>query len=226
MMSDWLIFDSPLRRFPVQKIRVLLADDHMRFRSALRRMLETDCQIEVVAEVENGHEVIESALRLRPDVVCMDFRMPGLDGMEATRQLSRLCPEVKIIGLSANAEAHFALKMQDAGAAGYVTKSDVGDALIGVIRRLLLEHGNPALQEHESETGFDEQREDIVARPSLSFREQEILTLLSAGNSEQQIAVAMTLSPEMVSVHLRNAMRKLSVGSVAELAKMAGRIPS
>jgi DNA-binding NarL/FixJ family response regulator len=208
------------------KIRVLLADDHKRFRTALRRMLETDPKIEVVAEVENGNEVIECAARLLPDVVCMDFRMPGLDGIEATRRLSMQCPDVKIIGLSANAETHFALKMQDAGAAGYVTKSDVGNDLIHVIRRALQDQPRPADLQPGTTNEADGQRATMSAGADLTSREREILQLLVAGRSEHEIADGMALSLQMVSVHLRNAMRKLSVASVTDLARAAAQILS
>lgn len=190
------------------KIRVLIADDHKRFREALRRMLEMEEGIEVVAEVANGDEVVKCSTHAKPDVVCMDYRMPGLNGIDATRELVAALPGVKVIGLSANSEQHFALEMCKAGAAGYVAKNDVGAELVRVIREVV---GRPGTQDNATET---------VAQPLLTPREREILKRLVDGFSESEIAEQLSLAPALVNVHLRNAMRKLNVHSLAELLRL------
>lgn len=189
------------------KIRVLIADDHQRFRAALRRMLETDPGIDVVAEAVTGDEVLACAGRMQPDVVCMDYRMPGLDGITATRQLIAACPEMKIIGLSANAESHFAAVMCQAGAAGYVAKGDAGTQLLSLIHEVL----QPVLEHAGSQPSADE----------LTTREREVLQGLAEGCSEAELAAKLELAPAMVGVHLRNMMRKLGLNSVAELTRFA-----
>ncbi|MGE5469665.1 MAG: diguanylate cyclase [Bacteroidota bacterium] len=114
-------------------VRVLIADDHKIFRESLRCMLDLDPELQVVATVGDGEEVVESANRTRPDVVCMDIMMPHLNGIEATRQLLACQPEVKIIGLSAYPDRHYVLEMLNAGARGYVTKSEAPEELQSAI---------------------------------------------------------------------------------------------
>lgn len=172
-------------------------------------MLEAEGGFDVVAEVDNGNEIVSCSARAAPDVVCMDYRMPGLNGIDATRQLIAAFPAIKVIGLSANAERHFALEMCKAGAAGYVAKNDVGLELVRVIRDAA---GRPL--------GGQQER---VAEPVLTEREQEILVRLVDGSTEAQIAEQLQLALRLVRVHLRNTMRKLNVHSLAELIRLAKR---
>lgn len=118
------------------KLRVMLADDHALFREALRMMLELEPNIDVVAEAENGHRVLECIEQARPDVVCMDLTMPGLDGVETTRRLLSSCPQVKVIGLSAHADPDRVAEMLRAGALGYVVKGSAGAELLAAIREV------------------------------------------------------------------------------------------
>lgn len=203
------------------KIRVLIADDHKRFREALRRMLEGAGDIEVVAEVAAGDQVVAGAAHSRPDVVCMDYRMPGMDGIEATRQLVRAFPGVLVIGLSANAEQHFAFEMRKAGAVDYVAKNDAALELVGAIRSAVAHLPGRGVG---ADTAPVESRMEQAPSPGeLTSREREILAWLAEGISEFQIAEQLRLAPSLVSIHLRNTMRKLNVHSVAELARIAGR---
>jgi two-component system invasion response regulator UvrY len=119
-------------------LRVLLADDHALFREALRMVLELTPDIEVVAEVGSGLQVLEAVNRSRPDVVCMDVNMPGLDGVEATRQLQSVYPAVKVIGLSAHVDLPRVAAMCHAGAMGYVVKGRAGAELPDAIRQAAL----------------------------------------------------------------------------------------
>jgi DNA-binding NarL/FixJ family response regulator len=119
-------------------LRVLLADDHALFREALRMVLELTSDIEVVAEVESGLQVLEAVARSRPDVVCMDLNMPGLDGVDATRQLQSTYPAVKVIGLSAHVDLPRVAAMCHAGAVGYVVKGSAGAELPRAIRQAAL----------------------------------------------------------------------------------------
>lgn len=116
-------------------LKVLLADDHRIFRNALRMLLEEVPGIDVVAEVADGRKVLDAVRQTRPDVVCMDISMPGLSGIEATRQLLASCPSVKVIGLSAHDDALRTAEMLAAGALEYVVKSNAGVELLAAIRR-------------------------------------------------------------------------------------------
>lgn len=118
------------------KIRVMLADDHALFRDALRMVLEMAPDMEVVAEAENGHQVLDCMAQFQPDVVCMDWSMPGLNGLQTTRQLLGIHPQAKIIGLSAHADLQRVVEMHRAGALGYVTKANAADELHTAIRQV------------------------------------------------------------------------------------------
>ncbi|MDO8250204.1 MAG: response regulator transcription factor [Rhodoferax sp.] len=120
------------------KLRVMLADDHTLFREALRMVLELEPDIEVVAEAENGHRVFECIDQARPDVVCMDLNMPGLDGVETTRRVLSSHPQVKVIALSAHVDRHRVAEMFRAGALGYVVKGSAGVELLAAIRAVRL----------------------------------------------------------------------------------------
>lgn len=116
------------------KVRVLLADDHLLFRTALRMSLEIHPDIEIVAEVNDGRSVVEAVERSRPDVVCMDISMPGLNGMAATQQLLAAHPAVKVVALSAHADLFRVAQMVNAGALAYVSKMDISLHLPAAIR--------------------------------------------------------------------------------------------
>ena len=118
------------------KLRVLLADDHALFRDALRATLESEADIEVVAEAADGYGVLKCVGQSRPDVVCMDMNMPGLDGIEATRQLLAIHPHVKVIGLSCDVDPYRVGEMINAGALGYIDKMDAATELPLAIRRV------------------------------------------------------------------------------------------
>ncbi len=116
------------------KVRVMLADDHAVFREALRMYLDLAPDIEVVAEATDGRNVLQSVDRARPDVVCMDLNMPGLSGIETTRQLLIIQPNAKVIGLSASVDLVRVAEMFSAGALGYVLKGSAGEELLAAIR--------------------------------------------------------------------------------------------
>jgi DNA-binding NarL/FixJ family response regulator len=118
------------------RIRVIVVDDHNRFRVALRNMLESDANIEIVGEATDGPEAIRLVNQIAPDIVCMDLRLPILNGVEATRRLRATHPSVKIIGLSGHEEQAIIEEMLDAGAVAYVPKANVSDDLVRTIRAL------------------------------------------------------------------------------------------
>lgn len=118
------------------KLRVLLADDHRLVRQGLRLLLETAPEIEVVGEAEDGRRVLERVTETRPDVVCMDINMPGLDGITATRKLRADHPSVKVIGLSEHGYLVMVAQMIEAGALGYVVKANTQDELLPAIRKV------------------------------------------------------------------------------------------
>ncbi len=141
----------------MEKIRVMLADDNQIFRDALAMFLASDADMEVVAQAEDGHDVLAKLDAMRPDVICMDVSMAPLNGMETTRQVLRRQPRVKIIGLSAHADRSLVDQMIQAGALGYVVKDHAGESLLSAIRdgasRANLSCPGPALKSPHSRRG-------------------------------------------------------------------------
>jgi two-component system NarL family response regulator len=206
--------------------RVLLADDHQLFREALRMLLEKEPDIEVVGETGDGTEVPRLVREKAADVVCMDVRMPGMNGVETTRRLMNGSYPVKIIGLSAHPDHQYVVDMIRAGAAGYVTKSEAGNELIRAIRNVgrnrvylcpeVMEAVSGVLHEGEGERG---------SRPSgqLGARERQVLQLVAEGCSSGQIAERLHIATSTVEVHRRNIMRKLDLHNVADLTRYSIR---
>lgn len=211
-------------------LRVALIDDHQPFRERLRALLDHDPDIEIVAEAGSGHELLDIAPTTQMDAACMDISMPGMNGIEATRRLLAIHPRVRVIGLSAYADDHYVEAMLNAGAVGYFTKGDVGDALLEAIHRATIERPyfgpDISLPVGSSATG---QTMAVKAAPdadaaSLGANEMEVLRLIGEGFTAPQIAQSLTMDPPMVDVYRRNIMRKLGLNSDAELTQCALRM--
>ncbi|SRR6266581_5128320 len=205
-------------------VRIALADDHQMFRQALRAMLEKVPDFEVVAEAGDGRELLRLVRTAKPDIVCMDIGMPGMNGIEATRALMAADPKLKVIGLSAFTDQHFVMDMLSAGVAGYVTKAEAGDELLRAIRAVQLNRTYLCPDIAASITGAlmaGAMRDS--SRPRLGAREQQVLQLIAEGHTSPEIAKKLHLAPSTVEVHRRNIMRKLDLHSVAELTKYAIR---
>jgi DNA-binding NarL/FixJ family response regulator len=208
-------------------VRVALVDDHQPFRERLRALLERDAAIEIVAEVSSGPELLEIALTSEIDVVCMDIRMPGMSGIEATRRLLEIRAGVRVIGLSAYAEPHYVEAMLEAGAVGHFTKGDVGESLLQAIHLATVARPRfganivvPAAAKGTAETEPDETQANTDAT-SLGPREEEVLRLIAKGLTSLQIATFLELDPTMVDVYRRNIMRKLNLHTDDALGEYA-----
>jgi DNA-binding NarL/FixJ family response regulator len=211
-------------------LRVALIDDHQPFRERLRVLLEEDRDIEIVAEAGSGHEILAIALTTEMDVACMDISMPGMNGIEATRRLLAIKPGVRVIGLSAYADPHYVEAMLDAGAVGYFTKGDAGEALLQAIHTATIERpcfgadiSVPVAANATAATLPDKAPADADTT-SLGAKEQEVLLLIAKGLASPQIARALSMDPTMVEVYRRNIMRKLHLTNDAALAEYARRI--
>lgn len=208
-------------------IRVLLVDDHVLFREALRALLENTPDMEVVGEASDGGQVEALVERLSPDVLLIDVNLPTVNGVEAARRLLAKRPRLKIIAVSAYVYKRFVLDMLDAGALGYVSKSDAGEDLIRAI--LDVAQGKRFLCQEAATMLIDatrRSRRPAAERGSdnrLGRREKEVLSLLAEGMSTPQIATTLHIAPSTVNVHRRNIMRKVSLHTVAELTKYAIR---
>jgi DNA-binding NarL/FixJ family response regulator len=208
-------------------LRVALVDDHQPFRERLRALLQRDRSIEIVAEASSGHELLEIAVVTEMDVACMDIRLPGMSGIEATRRLLAIRPGVRVIGLSAYAEPHYVEAMLDAGAVGHFTKGDVGEGLLHAIHTASPERpcfgadiSIPAAASGTTSMVPDRPPANADAA-SLGVRELEVLLLIAKGWASPQIARSLSMDPTMVDVYRRNIMRKLNLTSEAALGEYA-----
>ena len=208
-------------------IRLMIADDHKMMREGLRALIEKEEGMTVVAEAENGREAISLAQKAAPHVVVMDVAMPDLNGIEATRRLTRDYPNVKVIALSAHPDRHFVTEMLKAGAAAYILKQTAYEELTRAIREVM--NGRTYLSPSVTQGIVDSyvrsspKRGDNPAFATLTDREREVLQLTAEGRSTKEIADDVSVSVKTVETHRRNIMEKLNLHSIAELTKYAIR---
>ncbi len=207
-------------------VKLLLADDHQILREGLRALLAKQPDLVVVGEAEDGRTAVRLARELRPDLVIMDIGMPGLNGIEATRQILAEVPGAKVIALSMHSDKRFVTEMLKAGAAGYLLKYCASEELITAIRTVLsqrlylsAEIVGVVVEDFVKQTPPAEG--SAFAR--LSPREREVLQLLAEGRSTRQIAEDLHVSIKTIEVHRKQIMDKLGLQSLAELIKYAIR---
>jgi len=200
-----------------KKITVLLVDDHSLVRRGFRRMLEDESDMEVVGEAGNGEESVKLAKELKPQVVVMDCALPGMNGLEATRQIMEDSPGTSVLVLSMHSESTWVRQAVEAGAKGYVLKDALDLELGQAIRKIAA-----------GKTVFDpkvEQRTALRGERSaaLTPRELEVLQMIVDGKSNKEIAVVLDLSVNTVAVHRANIMNTLGIHKTAELVVYAIR---
>ncbi len=203
-------------------IRVLLADDHAVVRDGLRYLLEAQSGISVVGDAENGRDAVRKARELQPDIVIMDIAMPELNGMEATREIHKSCPGVRVLILSMYATTEHIRQALQAGAQGYLLKKSAGTEVVEAIRALHAGGGYLSRQI----TGIV--IADYTANPRarnpleiLTSRERQILQLVAEGKSSEQAAKSLFLSRKTVDTYRCRMMQKLDIHDLHGLIKFA-----
>jgi DNA-binding NarL/FixJ family response regulator len=207
-------------------IRILIADDHRIIREGLRSLLGAEPDLEVVGQAKNGREAIRLARDLSPEVVLLDVSMPDMNGMEATTRILEDLPHVKVIALSMHKDEHFVAGMLLAGASGYLLKDCSVEELAGAVRSVMSGgvHLSPGITPMVIRRYMDHIVEkEVLLRPPLSSRENEVLQLVAEGKTSRGIASALHISTKTVETHRRQIMQKLGVNTVAELTKYAVR---
>ncbi len=217
----------------MKKISVLIADDHRILREGIRSLLEKAADIEVAGEASEGGEAVAKAQRLSPRVVLMDITMPGMNGLEATRQIKALRPGIKVLILTMHESNQYISQFLRSGASGYVLKDTAASELVGAIRavdqgdaflypsiaRKLLEEYLQRVQSGEESASFD----------GLTEREQEVLRMIAEGRTNKEIADTLSLSVRTVQAHRAHLMGKLHMHDRTELVRYAirkGLIPA
>ena len=212
----------------MDKISVLLAEDHTIVRKGLRSLLDKEIGIEVIGEAEDGREAIRKAEELHPDVVVMDIAMPDLNGLEATRRLKKRFPGMKIIILTVHNNEEYVLETLRAGASGYLVKKAAPTDLISAIQAAY--RGESFLSPSISRTVIDEylgktekvsERDEIYGK--LTDREREVLQLIAEGHTNRKISELLHVSIKTVETHRAHIKDKLNVSSTAELIQHAIR---
>jgi DNA-binding NarL/FixJ family response regulator len=201
----------------VDKISVLLVDDHALVRKGFRRMLEDDAAIAVVGEASDGNDAVKLAITLKPKVTVMDCALPGISGIEATRQIRAKLPEAAILMLSMHSEDTLIRQALEAGARGYILKNAMDLDLISAVKGVAAGKTvlDPQLVKQDALKG---ERDS-----GLTVRELEILQHIVAGKSNREIATELKLSANTVAVHRANIMDALGIHKTAELVVYAIR---
>jgi len=205
----------------MEKIRIIIADDHQLFRNGLKILLSAFPDFEVIAEASNGEEFLKILGNTQADIALMDINMPEMDGIDATRKGLKLYPDINIIALSMYGEEEYYYKMVDAGAKGFLLKdsdiSEVRDAILTIRKggsyfsQELLYHVIQKIKHRESET----------KSANLSKREKEILLKICEGLSNQQIAESLFISKRTVDKHRANLLGKTNSKNTASLILFA-----
>jgi DNA-binding NarL/FixJ family response regulator len=209
-------------------LKLLLADDHEIVRQGLRSMLEAQRDCHIVGEAADGRQAVTMTKELNPDVVILDIGMPSLNGLEATRQILKMRPQTKVLILTMHESDSVIREVLDAGARGYILKTDAGRDLVSAVESL-----------RRNKTFFTSRVSQMILdgflkgdpRPQdsssgvvrLTPRQREIVQLLAEGKSSKEVAVALNLSVKTAETHRANIMRKLDCHSVSEVVRYAIR---
>jgi DNA-binding NarL/FixJ family response regulator len=208
-------------------LRILIVDDHAVVRRGVRSLLESEKGFEITGEATTGREAVDMARRLQPDVVVMDLSLPELNGLDATRQILKDSPRSEILVLTMHHSEELARDVLQAGARGYVLKSDADQSLIAAVKSLR-EH-KPFLSSRVTEFVLDDYLrrtdalEEALSHETVTAREREIIQLLAEGKSNKEAASTLGISVKTIEAHRANIMRKLRLRSVSELVRYAIR---
>jgi DNA-binding NarL/FixJ family response regulator len=212
----------------VKKLRILIADDHGLVRRGARGVLQSRRGWRVVGEAANGREAVEKTIKLKPDVAIIDISLPELDGVEAVRQVRAAVPETKVLVLTMHESDQMVQRALDAGAHGYILKSDLTDSLLKAVRAVV--EGRLFLAPKISEIvleGFlnrgNQQERGDRAKTRATPRELEVIRLLAQGKSNKEIAAQLAIAVRTVETHRAKIMLKLGLHSLAELIHYAIR---
>ncbi len=206
------------------KTRIVLADDHPVVRHGVRSLLQAEADFAVVGEAADGIETVQLVERVQPEVLVVDLMIPGLNGLEVTRQVKQRSPQTRVVILSMHANEPYVLEALKNGASGYVLKDSSGTDLVHAVRQVvggqrylsppLSERAVEAYMQKSQETAFDPYE-------ALTDREREVLQLAAEGLSNPDIANRLSISPRTVETHRANLMRKLGLKTQTDLIRYA-----
>ena len=210
-----------------EPVRVLISDDHAILRSGLKMLLNAEPDIEVIGEATTGEEAIKLAGELKPDLVLMDVSMPGMGGLEATEQIKKRYPQIKVLILTMHESEAYLFRTIKAGGSGYVLKKSADTELISAIHQVI--QGESFLKPSVTMALAQDYLERVQAGEvndtysTLTEREREILKLIAEGNTNPEIAKLLVISVRTVETHRAHIMDKLGLHHRSELVKYAFR---
>jgi DNA-binding NarL/FixJ family response regulator len=208
-------------------LRILLADDHDVLRRGLRHLIEEQPGWEVCAEAVDGREAVEMAKKTQPHVAIIDISMPGLNGLETTRQIRKALPRVEVLIFTMHEDEQLVREVLAAGARGYLLKTDASRHIVAAVDALA--HHKPFFTSNVSETmleSFLRQTKapvETIAAGPITAREREIIQLLAEGHSNKRIAGTLDISVKTVETHRAAIMRKIGASSVVDIVRYAVR---
>ena len=203
-------------------IRVLLADDHSIVREGLRKVLEDDEDIKVIAEAPDGETAFDKAMEDRPDVAVIDISMPGMDGLEVVSRMAAYCPDIPVLILTMHEEEQYVIRAIEAGAMGYVTKKSAPEQLVAAVKKI--NDGGRYLTEKASEAlalRVIRGSKNMSLTESLSMRELQVLRKLATGSTNREIATAYNISVKTVDTYRSRLLKKLNLRNNADLSRYA-----
>jgi DNA-binding NarL/FixJ family response regulator len=205
----------------MKNVSILIADDHPTVRRGLQALLETQPDWKVVAAVSNGRDAVKAATKLRPDIVILDIAMPHVNGLDATRLILQSVPSTRILILTMYDAQELIEKTMEAGARGFLLKSDAEEDLVNSVKAVL--HGKSFFTARTSL--FNRRRRGLErnAHPPLTPREREVLKLIAEGRAHKEVASALGISKRTVENHRASIMTKLELHSLSELVRYAIR---
>jgi two-component system response regulator NreC len=206
-------------------IKILLVDDHEIVRAGLRMLLQSQSDIEIIGEADNGQQALDQCRQQRPDVVIMDITMPGLSGLEVTRQLKQQFPDTAVLALTIHEGEQYFFEMLNAGASGYVPKRAAPTDLVNAIRAV--NSGEVYLHPSVAKTLVNDYLQRVqlgwerASYDGLTEREQQVLKMIAEGMMNKEIAEKLNISVRTVERHRENIMSKLNLHTRAELVRYA-----
>ena len=211
---------------PKKKPTILIADDHEIVRGGVRNLIEASGKYACCGQAASGREAVKLAQELEPDVAVLDVTMPELNGIEAAKQILKLCPETKVLVFTVHDAEQVVMEIFRSGAHGYVLKSDAGRQLIDAIDCVLA--GKHYFSSQISEVIFNASRDTTLphaapAEEKPTTREREVIQLLAEGSSNKEVADKLGISVKTVETHRAAIMRKLGLHSIGELVRYAIR---
>jgi two-component system response regulator NreC len=208
-------------------VKILLVEDHIVMREGLRGLISQQADLKVVGEANDGNQAVELARQLKPDVIIMDVRMQGMDGVEATRRIKAEMPDCRIIALSAYDNREYIMGMAKAGMSGYLLKDCAFDELVVAIRTVLQNKSylSPAAARVilDAQSGIESSTGVPLSIALLSESDRELIKLLAEGKSAREIAKRNNLSIKTIEGRRRRIMKRVNVATVAELTRYAVR---